>query len=115
MDCNGCSAHCHKSCIGCNGCVLTKIANASLLACPQELQGRLCSADRQAALLKSLQTQHKLMVQHLDDACAVLELLRAHVVDAACDDPASLILPHLVMPLIKERLEAVAADAQVGS
>ena len=54
------------------------------------------------------------MKQHVDDACAVLGLLRAQVVDAACDDPASLIVPHLVMPLIKERLEAKAEEAQVG-
>ena len=83
--------------------------------CLQEIQGQLCTADRQAALLKSLQTQHKLMLQHLDDAFAVVELLRAQVVDAACDDPASSILPHLVKPLFKERLEAQKLDPEVGS
>ena len=48
------------------------------------------------------------MLQRLDEGCAVLELLQAQVVDAACDDPAALILPHLVMPFITERLEAKA-------
>ena len=54
------------------------------------------------------------MLQHQDDAGAVLELLRAQVVDAACEDPASSILPHLVKPLIRDRLEAMALDPQVG-
>ena len=81
--------------------------------CLQEIQGQLCTVDRQATLLKSLQTQHKLMLLHLDDAFAVVELLRAQVVDAACDDPASSILPHLVKPLFKERLEARALDPEV--
>lgn len=89
----------------------------NLLLCPQDLQGKLCSAERQAALLKSLQTQHELVLQHLDGACAVLELLQAQVVDAACDDLASLILPHLVAPIVKERLvslEGTALNRQVG-
>ena len=55
------------------------------------------------------------MLQHLDDAFAVVELVQAQVVDAACDDPASRILPHLVIPLIRDRLEAMALDPQVGS
>ena len=88
---------------------------ASPCVSSQELQGRLCTADRQADLLTSLQTQHKLMLQHLEDACAVVELLQMQVVDAACDDPANLLLPHLVIPLIKERLQAIAVDPQVGS
>ena len=93
--------------------IYSNIAVANCHVCSQELQEKLCTGDRQAAVLKSVQTQHKLMLQHLDDACAVLEVLRAQVVEAACDDPASAILPHLVMPLIKDRLEAKALDPQV--
>ena len=52
--------------------------------CLQELQGELCTAERQAALLKALETQHELMLQSLDEACAVVELLQAQVADAAC-------------------------------
>ena len=90
---------------------VTRLFFPSCILCSQDLQGKLCSADRQAALLKSLQTQHELVLQHLDGACAVLELLRAQVVDAACDDPSSLILPHLVVPIIKERLVSLEAKA----
>ena len=53
------------------------------------------------------------MLQHLDEGCAVLELLQHQVVDAACDDPAALILPHLVMPLIRDRLETKALVPKV--
>ena len=113
MDCSGCSEHSTKDAKNAVS-ISTKTAAARLRVYSQELQGKLCTGDRQAAMLKSVQTQHKLMVQHLDDACAVLELLRAQVVEAACDDPASVILPHLVMPLIKERLEAKASDPRVG-
>ena len=94
----------------------------SMVQCPhengqniylQEVQGKLCTADRQAAVVKSLQTQHKLMLLHLDDAFAVVELLQAQVVDAACNDPASLILPHLVIPLLRDRMEALERDPEV--
>ena len=51
------------------------------------------------------------MLQNLDDAFAVVELLQAQ--DAACDDPASLILPHLVIPLLRERKEALEQDPEV--
>ena len=89
-------------------------AMASSYVCSQEVQGKLCTSNRQAAVLKLLQTQQKPMLQRLDDAFAVVEFLQSQVVDTACDDPASSILPHLVMPLLRDRLEAMAPDPQVG-
>ena len=114
LDCNGCNEHHCESCNGCRKRFYTD-CNGKLMMCSQEIQGKLCTADRQAAVLKSLQTQEKPMLQRLDYAFAVVELLRAQVVDAACDDPGSSILPHLVIPLIRDRLEAMALEPQVGS
>lgn len=64
-------------------------------------------------MLKALETTHKLMMQHLDESCAVVELLQAQAIDAACDDPAALMLPHLVAPLIRDRFQVEAKALQL--
>ena len=38
-------------------------------------------------------------MQNLDEGRAVVELLQAQAIDAACDDPAALMLSHFVAPL----------------
>ena len=43
----------------------------------------------------------------------VIPALCPQVVDAACHDPAALILPHIVQSLLRDRLEAKAETHQV--
>lgn len=55
------------------------------------------------------------MLRQLDEGRAVVELMWGQVVETARDDPATLILPLLVMPLVKDRLEAKASKFRVAT
>ena len=79
-----------------------------LTICSQELQAKLSTPEKQEGMLKALETTHKIKLQRVDEGCAVVELLQAQVIDAACNDPAALILPYLVAPLIRDRFQAEA-------
>ena len=50
------------------------------------------------------------MVRYYEEGCAVLPLVEGQVVHAACNDPGAHLLPHLVLPLLRECLEARAAQ-----
>ncbi|KAL3145199.1 hypothetical protein ABBQ32_000950 [Trebouxia sp. C0010 RCD-2024] len=80
-----------------------------------DLQAKLCTSEKQATVLKMLKTQHTLMMRQLDDGRAVVELMwsQLKVVETARDDPALHILPLLVAPLVRDRLEAKASDPTV--
>ncbi|KAL3145198.1 hypothetical protein ABBQ32_000950 [Trebouxia sp. C0010 RCD-2024] len=81
-----------------------------------DLQAKLCTSEKQATVLKMLKTQHTLMMRQLDDGRAVVELMwsQLKVVETARDDPALHILPLLVAPLVRDRLEAKASDPTAG-
>ena len=64
-------------------------------------------------MLKTLETQHTLMLRQLDEQRAVVELMWAQVVETSLNDPATDILPYLVAPLVRDRLEAKASNPTV--
>ena len=65
------------------------------------------------ALHDAVQAQLKEMTKDFEHGRAVVAPLRAQLVEAACDDPGAVLIPHLIVPLLKERLEAKAAAYQV--
>ncbi len=54
--------------------------------------------------------QQQQLAQDFEAESAELSLLEAHVVESACDDPGALLLPHLILPYLRKRLEAEAAQ-----
>ena len=53
------------------------------------------------------------MLQHFEQGCARLQPLLSLHVEAACDDPTALLLTKLILPLLQERLEALAEASLV--
>jgi len=76
----------------------------------QEFWPKLCSPGRAQSVLNAMQTQQQQLAQDFEAGCVELSPLEAHVVESACDDPGALLLPHLILPYIRKRLEAQAAQ-----
>ncbi|KAL0043967.1 hypothetical protein WJX82_009704 [Trebouxia sp. C0006] len=74
----------------------------------KDIWPKLCKPEQNKALHEALQVQHAESMKHFEQGCAVVQPLMAQLVEAACDDPAALLLPQLVLPLLRERLEAKA-------
>jgi hypothetical protein len=81
--------------------------------CWQDIWPKLCKPEQNKALHEALQVQHAESMKHFEQGCAVVQPLMAQLVEAACDDPAALLLPQLVLPLLRERLEAKAQAHKV--
>lgn len=74
----------------------------------EEFWPKLCSSGKAQAMLAVMQQQQ--LAQDFEAESAELSLLEAHVVESACDDPGALLLPHLILPYLRKRLEAEAAQ-----
>lgn len=66
-----------------------------------------------AALCKAVEHQHKLLVQQYEDGLAVLPLIEAQVVSAAYTGPEACIIPQLILPLLRQRIECRAAEVSL--
>ena len=51
--------------------------------------------------------------RQVQEGCAVLPLLEAQVVHAACSDPGAVLLPHLVLPMLRQHLEFKVLDTKL--
>ena len=76
----------------------------------QEFWPKLCPAGKAQSVLDAMQTQQQQVAQDFEAGCSELSLLEAHVLESACDDPGTLLLPHLILPYLRKRLEAEAAQ-----
>ena len=72
----------------------------------QDIWPRLNSSACIKDVYEELHKHYKQTMEVLEQGCTILGPLMAQVVEASCDDPAVLLLQHLVFPLVKERLEA---------
>lgn len=50
--------------------------------------------------------------KQVQEGCAVLPLLEAQVVHAACSNPGTALLPHLVLPMVRQNLEYKVLNTQ---
>ncbi|DBB12183.1 hypothetical protein WJX82_004044 [Trebouxia sp. C0006] len=69
---------------------------------------RLYKPDQIQKLCGDLEAQLEEMEQTHAEECAILLPLETLTVEAACVDPGALHLPQLILPLIREQLEAAA-------
>jgi len=76
--------------------------------CWQDIWPKLCKPEQNKALHEALQVQHTEAMKHFEQGCAIVPLLMAQMMEAACDDPGAVLLPQLMLPLLRERLEAKA-------
>ena len=60
--------------------------------------------------MDALQTQQQQIAQDFEAGCAELSILESHVLASACDDPGALLLHHLILPYLRKRLKAEAAQ-----
>lgn len=74
---------------------------------------KLCKPEEYQAAYKGMQQQLKWVEKHVEEGCAVLPLMEAHVLHSACDDPGAVILSHLILPLLQRCLEDKAKESQV--
>ena len=79
---------------------------SDIVYCWQDIWPKLCKPEQNKALHEALQVQHAESMKHFEQGCAIVQPLMEHLVEAACDDPAAVLLPQLVLPLLRERLEA---------
>ena len=66
-----------------------------------------------AAVHTSLQQYLKWLKRHLEEGHAVLPLMEAHVVRSAYEDAGTSLLPYLILPALRERLENLPCQSQV--
>ena len=66
-------------------------------------------------MLDAMQTQQQQIAQDFEAESAELSLLESHVLESACNDPGALLLPHLILPYLRKRLEAQAVQFCVKS
>lgn len=76
----------------------------------QEVWPKMYPPKACTALCKAVQHQHKLLVQQYQDGLAVLPLIEAQLVCAAYRGPDASVIPPLILPLLKQRLESTAAE-----
>jgi len=74
----------------------------------QHVRPKLYKPDQIQKLHGDLEAQLEEMERLHAEEYAVLLPLETLIVEAACDDPGALFLPHLILPLIREQLEATA-------
>jgi hypothetical protein len=74
----------------------------------QHARPRLYKPDQIQKLCGDLEAQLEEMEQTHAEECAILLPLETLTVEAACVDPGALHLPQLILPLIREQLEAAA-------
>ena len=79
----------------------------------QDIWPKLRTPELNEIVYKAMQVQHEEMTRHFEQGYAVVHTLMKQVVEAACDDPAAFLLPRLVYPLVRERLEAKVAAHNV--
>ena len=65
------------------------------------------------ALLRCMHVEQQHLEKQVQEGCAVLPLLEAQVVHAACCDPGAVLLPHLVLPMLRQDIEAKVLNTQV--
>lgn len=73
---------------------------------------KLTTPEQSHTLYEAMQQQLKSVKKSFQEGCAVLPLMEAQVVHAASDNPGAVVLPHLILPLLRERLETKADAAQ---
>ena len=72
---------------------------------------KLTTAEQSHTLFEAMQQQLKSVRKSFQEGCAVLPLMQAQVIHAACDNPGAVVLPHLILPMLRERFEAKAEAA----
>ncbi len=77
----------------------------------QDIWPKTSTLDEGRKLSEAMQSEQKVFENHLEEGCAVLPLLEAQIVDAACNDPGAILLPHLILPMLRAKLETEAAEA----
>ncbi len=71
------------------------------------------TSEEGAALLRCIYLEQQQLEKQVREGCAVLPLLEAQVVHAACSDPGSVLLPHLVLPMLRQHLESKVVNTEV--
>ena len=79
--------------------------------CWQDIWPEISTFEQEKVLYEAIQLQRKQLAPFHDEGCAVLPLMEAHVIDAACNDPGAALVPHLILPLLREQIRAKAAEA----
>ena len=79
----------------------------------QDILPKCYTAQQSKTILKDLASQAQSVKQEVDRGTAVVALLQALLTDAACKDPTTVLLQELMLPIIRQRLEA-AAGLKVG-
>ena len=74
----------------------------------QHARPKLYKSDQIQKLRGDLEAQLEEMDRLHAEEYAILLPLETLTVEAACDDPGALLLPHLILPFIREQLEAAA-------
>ncbi len=74
----------------------------------QHARPKLYKPDQIQKLHGDLEAQLEEMDRLRAEEYAILLPLETLTVEAACDDPGALLLPHLILPLVREQLEAAA-------
>lgn len=77
----------------------------------KDIWPKVSTFEQEKVLYEAIKLQRKQLAPFHDEGCAVLPLMEAHVVDAACNDPGAALLPHLILPLLREQIGAKAAEA----
>ena len=72
---------------------------------------KLTTPEQSHTLYGAMQQQLKSVKKSFQEGCAVLPLMQAQVIHAACDNPGAVVLPHLILPMLREQLEAEADAA----
>ncbi|KAA6422724.1 MAG: hypothetical protein FRX49_07259 [Trebouxia sp. A1-2] len=80
----------------------------------KDIWPKLCKPEQCKAMHEMLQVQHAESMKHFEQGCAIVQSLMAQLVEAACDDPGAVLLPQLVLPLLRERLETKAKAHKDG-
>ena len=78
--------------------------NDILLA--QDIWPKIATPEQIAALLKVMQEEQQHMERLVQEGCAVLPLIEGQVVDAACTDPGALLMPHLILPMLRQQIDS---------
>lgn len=69
---------------------------------------KLTTPRQSQTLYNGIQQQQKYVKKRSEEGCAVLPLMEAQLVHAAYDDPGAAVVLHLLLPLLREQLEARA-------
>jgi len=65
------------------------------------------------ALLRCMYVEQQQLEKQVQEGCAVLPLLEGQVVHAACSDPGAVLLPHLVLPMLRQHLQTKVLNTKV--